>query len=417
MIDPKKIRQDFPMYRNNVTMQKKPLIWLDNASTTFKPDCVIEAVTDYYTKETSNSHRGDYDLCYNMDMKVLESRKAVARFINSDSREVVFTSGTTNSINLVAFGYGVKYLKAGDEILLTQAEHASNVLPWFKVAEMTGAVVKYIPLEEDGRLTAENLEKTITDKTKIVAVAHVTNVLGFIAPVKELAKIAHKHGAIFVLDGAQSVPHIKTDVKDMDVDFLAFSGHKLCGPTGVGVLYGKYELLNMMEPFMTGGGMNAKFDMCGDVGYLEPPLRFEAGTQNLAGILGLKPAIEYLESLGMDNIEAYEMELRRYFCEKMLKLDNVVLYNPDNEHGPIDFNVKDPKSGKMIFAQDAAGYLAAKNVAVRSGNHCAKILHHIIGTDQTVRASLYFYNTEEEVDRAVQVISEVSLENAVGIFF
>ena len=185
-------------------------------------------------------------------------------------------------------------------------------MPWFKVAEMTGAVVKYIPLEEDGRLTPENLEKTITDKTKIVAVAHVTNVLGFIAPAKELAKIAHKHGAIFVLDGAQSVPHIKTDVKDMDVDFLAFSGHKLCGPTGIGVLYGKYELLNMMEPFMTGGGMNAKFDMCGDVGYLEPPLRFEAGTQNLAGILGLKPAIEYLESIGMDNIEAYEHELKKY---------------------------------------------------------------------------------------------------------
>ncbi|MEE3464438.1 MAG: SufS family cysteine desulfurase [Candidatus Enteromonas sp.] len=404
MIDPKKIRQDFPMYRNNVTMQKKPLIWLDNASTTFKPDCVIEAVTDYYTKETSNSHRGDYDLCYNMDMKVLESRKAVARFINSDSREVVFTSGTTNSINLVAFGYGVKYLKAGDEILLTQAEHASNVLPWFKVAEMTGAVVKYIPLEKDGRLTAENLEKTITDKTKIVAVAHVTNVLGFIAPAKELAKIAHKHGAIFVLDGAQSVPHIKTDVKDMDVDFLAFSGHKLCGPTGIGVLYGKYELLNMMEPFMTGGGMNAKFDMCGDVGYLEPPLRFEAGTQNLAGILGLKPAIEYLESLGMDNIEAYEHELKKYAVEKLQETGCVTIYNATSEGGIVTFNING------VFAQDGATYLNSKGIACRSGQHCAKILIDFLGTVATIRASFYFYTTKEDIDALVEAVKTAKEE-------
>ena len=404
MIDPKKIRQDFPMYRNNVTMQKKPLIWLDNASTTFKPDCVIEAVTDYYTKETSNSHRGDYDLCYNMDMKVLESRKAVARFINSDSREVVFTSGTTNSINLVAFGYGVKYLKAGDEILLTQAEHASNVLPWFKVAEMTGAVVKYIPLEKDGRLTAENLEKTITDKTKIVAVAHVTNVLGFIAPAKELAKIAHKHGAIFVLDGAQSVPHIKTDVKDMDIDFLAFSGHKLCGPTGIGVLYGKYELLNMMEPFMTGGGMNAKFDMCGDVGYLEPPLRFEAGTQNLAGILGLKPAIEYLESLGMDNIEAYEHELKKYAVEKLQETGCVTIYNATSEGGIVTFNING------VFAQDGATYLNSKGIACRSGQHCAKILIDFLGTVATIRASFYFYTTKEDIDALVEAVKTAKEE-------
>lgn len=404
MIDPKKIRQDFPMYRNDVTMQKKPLIWLDNASTTFKPDCVIEAITGYYTKETSNSHRGDYDLCYNMDMKVLESRKAVARFINSDSREVVFTSGTTNSINLVAFGYGVKYLKAGDEILLTQAEHASNVLPWFKVAEMTGAVVKYIPLEEDGRLTAENLEKTITDKTKIVAVAHVTNVLGFIAPAKELAKIAHKHGAIFVLDGAQSVPHIKTDVKDMDVDFLAFSGHKLCGPTGIGVLYGKYELLNMMEPFMTGGGMNAKFDMCGDVGYLEPPLRFEAGTQNLAGILGLKPAIEYLESLGMDNIEAYEHELKKYAVEKLQETGCVTIYNATSEGGIVTFNING------VFAQDGATYLNSKGIACRSGQHCAKILIDFLGTVATIRASFYFYTTKEDIDALVEAVKTAKEE-------
>lgn len=328
----------------------------------------------------------------------------MARFINSDSREVVFTSGTTNSINLVAFGYGVKYLKEGDEILLTQAEHASNVLPWFKVAEMTGAVVKYIPLEADGRLTAENLEKTITDKTKIVAVAHVTNVLGFIAPAKELAKIAHKHGAIFVLDGAQSVPHIKTDVKDMDVDFLAFSGHKLCGPTGIGVLYGKYELLDKMEPFMTGGGMNAKFDMCGDVGYLEPPLRFEAGTQNLAGILGLKPAIEYLESLGMENIEAYEHELKKYAVQKLQETGCVTIYNATSEGGIVTFNIND------VFAQDGATYLNSKGIACRSGQHCAKILIDFLGTVATIRASFYFYTTKEDIDALVEAVKTAKEE-------
>ncbi|MDY6093492.1 MAG: aminotransferase class V-fold PLP-dependent enzyme, partial [Candidatus Enteromonas sp.] len=228
MIDPLLLRNDFPMYRNRVQMQGKPLIYLDNASTTFKPDCVIEAMTRYYTHETANSHRGDYDLCYAMDQAVLSSRKTVARFLNADPTEVVFTSGDTASINLVAFGYGAKYLTSEDEILLTEAEHASNVLPWFKVSEMTGCKISYIPLDQEGRLTAENLKKTISSKTKIVAIAHVTNVLGFLAPVKEICEIAHRFGAIVVVDGAQSVPHRKTDVKDLDCDFLAFSAHKLC---------------------------------------------------------------------------------------------------------------------------------------------------------------------------------------------
>ena len=309
MLDPYKIRNDFPMYRNKIKMQGKDLVWLDNASTTFKPDCVLEAVSRYYTKETSNSHRGDYDLCFNMDMEVLNARRTVAKFINSKDTEAVFTSGTTASINLVAFGYGVKYLTKNDKILLTQAEHASNVLPWYKVSEMTGCQVDFIPLDKDGRLTPENLEKALTPDVKLVCVAHVTNVLGYIAPIKELAAIAHKHGALIVVDGAQSVPHIKMDVKDSDIDFLSFSGHKMCGPTGIGVLYGKFDLLSKMEPFMTGGGMNAKFDMCGDVNYLEPPLRFEAGTQNLEGIIGLHAAIDYLTSIGLDNIEQHEEEL------------------------------------------------------------------------------------------------------------
>ena len=398
-MDLSKYRNDFPMLRNGIQMQKQPLIWLDNASTTFKPDAVIAAVTRYYSNETSNSHRGDYDLSYHTDMAVSEARQTVADFINCKREEVVFTSGTTASLNLVAFGYGAKYLKEDDEILLTEAEHASNVLPWFKVAEMTGAKIKYIPLTPEGRLLPENLEKAITEKTKIVAVAHITNVLGYMVDAKALAKIAHEHGAILVLDGAQSVPHVKTDVQDLDCDFLAFSGHKMCGPTGIGVLFGKYDLLVKTEPFMTGGGMNAKFDLCGDVGYLAPPLRFEAGTQNLAGIFGLKAAIDYIQAVGMENIEAHEQELKRYCVAKLKENPKVKLYNPESEAGIVTFNIDG------VFAQDAATYFNSKGIAVRSGQHCAKILTEFLGTLATVRASFYFYTTKEEVDAFVEAIA------------
>lgn len=399
MLDPYKIRNDFPMYRNKIKMQGKDLVWLDNASTTFKPDCVLEAVSRYYTKETSNSHRGDYDLCFNMDMEVLNARRAVAKFINSKDTEVVFTSGTTASINLVAFGYGAKYLTKNDKILLTQAEHASNVLPWYKVSEMTGCQVDFIPLDKDGRLTPENLEKALTPDVKLVCVAHVTNVLGYIAPIKELAAIAHKHGALIVVDGAQSVPHIKMDVKDSDIDFLSFSGHKMCGPTGIGVLYGKFDLLSKMEPFMTGGGMNAKFDMCGDVNYLEPPLRFEAGTQNLEGIIGLHAAIDYLTSIGLDNIEKHEEELKKYCVEKLKATGKCTIYNEKSEGGIVTFNVNN------VFAQDAATYLNSRGIACRSGQHCAKILIDFLGTIATIRASFYLYTTKEDIDALVDAVS------------
>ncbi len=387
------------MFQNNVEMQGKPLVWLDNASTTFKPYSVIQAITDYYSKETSNSHRGDYDLCYNMDQKVLECRKTVADFINADTEEIVFTSGTTMSINLVAFGYGVKYLKKGDEILLTEAEHASNALPWFKVAEMTGATIKMIPLEKDGRLTPENLKKTITENTKIVAVAHVTNVLGYIAPVKELADIAHEYGALLVLDGAQSVPHLKIDVKELGCDFLSFSGHKMCGPTGIGILYGRYDLLEMMDPFMTGGGMNVRFDMCGEVSLLHAPMRFEAGTQNLAGIVGLKAAIDYINSIGIENIEAHEEELKKYAIKKLKETGKVTIYNENSATGIVTFNING------VFAQDAATYLNSKGIACRSGQHCAKMLNDFLKTVATVRASFYFYTSKEDIDALVEAVA------------
>ena len=391
MFDVYKIRKDFPML-NNKTQQGHPLVYLDNAATTFKPYKVIEACNNYYLNENANAHRGDYDLAYKVDSNIDKVRQTVANFINAKKEEIVFTSGTSMSINLIAFGYGMKYLTKDDEILLTEAEHASNVLPWFKVKEHTGCKINYIPLDKDGRLSIDGLKKVINEHTKIVAIAQISNVLAYLVDIKEISKICHEHGALLMVDGAQSVPHIKIDVKDLDCDFLSFSGHKLCGPTGIGVLYGKYNLLKLTDPFMTGGGNNARFDMCGNVAFLQPPEKFEAGTLNIEGIYGLGAAIEYLENIGMDNIEKYEKELRNYAISKLKTLQNLIIYNEFAEGSIITINVKD------VFAQDEASYLNSKGICVRSGEHCAKILHDFLKTVATVRISFSFYNTKEEID-------------------
>ena len=391
MFDVYKIRKDFPML-NNKTQQGHPLVYLDNAATTFKPYKVIEACNNYYLNENANAHRGDYDLAYKVDSNIDKVRQTVANFINAKKEEIVFTSGTSMSINLIAFGYGMKYLTKDDEILLTEAEHASNVLPWFKVKEHTGCKINYIPLDKDGRLSIDGLKKVINEHTKIVAIAQISNVLAYLVDIKEISKICHEHGALLMVDGAQSVPHIKIDVKDLDCDFLSFSGHKLCGPTGIGVLYGKYNLLKLTDPFMTGGGNNARFDMCGNVAFLQPPEKFEAGTLNIEGIYGLGAAIEYLENIGMENIEKYEKELRNYAISKLKALQNLIIYNEFAEGSIITINVKD------VFAQDEASYLNSKGICVRSGEHCAKILHDFLKTVATVRISFSFYNTKEEID-------------------
>lgn len=393
MFNVKEIRKDFPML-NGVKMQNHDMIYFDNAATSLKPQCVIDAITEYYTSYTANAHRGDYDIAHKVDIKFEEARKIVAEFINANANEVVFTSGASMGLNIVAYGL-MPFINEGDEILLTEAEHASNVLPWFKVAHERKAIIKYIPLTEDGRLIQDNLNKTISNKTKVVSIAHVSNVLGFVSDVKTLAAIAHNYGAYFVCDGAQSTPHMKIDVKDLDVDFFSFSGHKMLGPTGIGVLYGKYKHLESIDPLMTGGGMNTSFDMCGDVGLQIPPLKFEAGTQNIAGVIGLAQAIKYLTKIGMDNIEEYEKELKKYAISKLEKLDNVIIYNKDSESGIITFNIKG------VFAQDAGSYFNYKGICVRTGLHCAKLLVNYLQTDSTVRASLYFYNTKEEIDAFV----------------
>ena len=393
MIDYQKCLKDFPIL--NKTMQNHRLVYLDNAATTFKPTAVLDSIKDYYENYCANTHRGDYDIAHTADVKYDEARQIVADFIGADKNEIVFTAGASMSLNMIAYGYA-KFLHKGDEILITEAEHASNVLPWFTIAKEKGCIIRYIPLTKEGRLIIENVKKAMTDKVKVIAVAQVTNVLGFIVDIKSIAKIAHEHGAILVCDGAQSIPHFKVDVKDLDCDFLAFSGHKMCGPTGIGVMYGKFNLLKEMEPLMSGGGMNARFNMCGEVSLLLPPAKFEAGTQNIEGAIGLASAIKYLESIGMDNIENHEKELRKYAISKLKQLDNVILYNENAESGIITFNIKD------VFAQDAATYFNSKGICVRSGQHCAKILIDFLGTVATVRASIYFYNTFEDIDALVE---------------
>jgi len=400
MLDPYKIRKDFPMFQNKTKMQKHDLVFFDNASTTFKPQCVIDAMNFYNEHETSNSGRGDYDTMYQVDQAVLETRKAVAKFINADVDEIVFTSGATASLNLAAFGYFENHLSKDDEILITVAEHASNVLPWFKLQEKIGCKVKYISLTKEGRLTVENVEKAITTKTKVISIANITNVLGYRCDMKSICALAHSKGILVVCDGAQSVPHTKIDVKDLGVDFLAFSGHKMLGPTGIGVLYGKKELLKETEPIVLGGGMNETFEVDGSYVLHPFPAKLEAGTLNLQGIFGLKAAIDYIESIGLDNIAKYESELRKYAIERMKKLPDIVIYNENAEASIISFNLKG------VFAQDLATLLNSKGIAVRSGNHCAKILKNQINEIATVRASFYFYNTKEEVDAFVEALKK-----------
>lgn len=390
-------RSHFPML-DGKKMQNEPLVFLDNASTTFKPIEVFDAVRQYYFEHTSNSHRGDYDLCYEMDQKVYETRTKVAQFINARKpEEIVFTSGASMSLNIIAYGL-MNEINEGDEIIIDEAEHASNVLPWFRVAELKGAKIKYIPLSKEGRLLASNLKEVITNKTKVVSVAHVTNVLGFISESKEMAAICHTFGAYFVLDGAQSVPHMKTDVIDLDCDFLVFSAHKMYGPTGLGVIYGKKELLDKMQPLLTGGGMNAKFLACGDVRYLSAPERLEAGTLNLEGIYGLNATIDFIEKYDIEKMNEYEKELREYAIKRLKELPNITIYNELAEAAIITINVKD------IFAQDLSTYLNSKGIATRSGQHCAKILIEHLHSLATVRISLAPYNTKEEIDILVDAL-------------
>ncbi len=386
------------MHRDDFEILKSGIIYLDNSATTLKPKCVVDRVVDYYTKYTANAHRGDYDNSLKVDMMYEEVRDKVRDFIHAkSSKEIIFTSGTTDSLNRVVFGFMKYYLKKGDEVLLTKAEHASNILPWLELEKEIGIVVKYIPLENH-QVVLRNVQESITERTKVISIAHITNVLGDERPVRDIGKLCQEKGIYFVVDGAQSVPHRAVDVEQLGIDFLAFSAHKMLGPTGVGILYGKEELLEKLHPTIVGGGMNTSFHSDGSWEYKSLPSRLEAGTPNIAGVIGFGAALDYLTEIGMENIHQYEQSLKQYFLAQLETIDHVTVYNKDVGGSIVAFNIDD------VFSQDTAIYLNHYHICVRAGNHCAKILKEDLQVKNTCRVSFYFYNTKEEIDEVIRVL-------------
>lgn len=390
------------MNREDFNMLNNKLIYFDNGATTLKPKCVIDSIVEYYSKYCANAHRGDYSNSQKVDMMYEGVREKVKNFIHAKEKsEIVFTSGTTDGLNRIVFGYFKKYLKADDEVLLTESEHSSNVLPWFILSKEIGIKIKYIPLDCNGEVTIENVKKSITERTKVISLAYVTNVVGDIRPMRDICQLAHQYGILVVGDGAQSISHIKTDVIQDDIDFFVTSAHKMYGPTGVGFLYGKFQLLNDMDPICYGGGMNAMYLSDGYVELREVPTKFEAGTQNIAGVIGMGSSIDYLEGLGLQKIIKHEHSLKEYMVKKLKELDNIIIYNEHNIGSIVTFNVKD------IFSQDVAVYLDKHNICVRSGNHCAKTLNQVFNVNNTCRVSFAFYNTYEEIDQFIETIKNI----------
>lgn len=396
MMNVKEIRKHFPILQQEVN--GNPLVYLDSAATSQKPTAVIETINHYYRTYNSNVHRGVHTLGTKATDQYEGAREKVRKFINASStEEVIFTRGTTTSLNTIAMSYGRANITEGDEILITYMEHHSNIIPWQQLVKATGATLKYLDLQEDGTIDLNAVKKAVTSKTKIVAIMQTSNVLGVINPIKEIAKIAHENGAVVVVDAAQSAPHMKIDVQDLNVDFLAFSAHKMCGPTGVGVMYGKKEHLEKMEPVEFGGEM---IDFVGlyESTWKELPWKFEGGTPIIAGAIGLGAAIDFLEEIGMENILAHEHHLTAYALDKMSEIDGLTIYgtkDPDKKAGLITFNLDD------VHPHDVATVLDAEGIAVRAGHHCAQPLMKWLDVSATARASFYLYNTEEDIDKFV----------------
>ncbi|EAC8464153.1 cysteine desulfurase [Listeria monocytogenes] len=396
MIDIQKIRADFPILAQEIN--EKPLAYLDNAATSQKPKQVIEALTHYYEFDNANVHRGVHTLAARATDAYESARGKVAKFIHArEVAEIIFTRGTTSAINLVVDSYGEANIEAGDEIVISYLEHHSNLIPWQQLAKRKGAVLKYIELEEDGTISVEQAKKTIGEKTKIVALAHVSNVLGTITPIKEIAAIAHQFGAVILVDGAQAVPHMEVDVVDLDADFYAFSGHKMMAPTGIGALYGKRELLDAMEPTEFGGEM-IDFVELYDSTWKELPWKFEAGTPIIGGAIALGAAIDYLAEVGLNNIHAHEQALASYAIEEMSKIKGITIYGPNDASkrcGLVTFNLEG------AHPHDIATILDEDGIAIRAGHHCAQPLMKWLDVSSTARASFYIYNTKEEIDALI----------------
>lgn len=379
---------------NTFPMSEKNIIYFDNAATTFKPNRVIKKILDYYENYSANSHRGDYDISFKVDDMIDYTRDNVKKFINANRKEeIIFTKNTTDSLNMIVFGFFLKYLKSGDEVILSSSEHASNILPWLVLSTKKNIKIVFVDSIHE-KLNINDLVNKITDKTKVISLAHITNVSGDKRDIKKICELAHSKNILVVVDGAQSVPHIKVDVQKLDMDFLAFSAHKMCGPTGVGILYGKYELLNEMIPFEYGGGMNLNYDE-NSLKLLDIPYRFEAGTLDIASIIGFGESIDFLNEIGFQNIEKKEKELKKYLISKLEGIPYIKIYNKNCEGSTIIINIDGILSG------DLGLYLNSKKICVRSGKHCAKMGDN---KEDTVRISLYFYNTYEEIDYLVNVL-------------
>ena len=390
-------KKDFPILNN------KEITYLDSGATTQKPVQVIQAIDEYYKTANANVHRGAYTLSVEATSQYEKAREKVAKFINSPSSEqVIFSKNATESLNLIAYSYGMENLKEDDEIVLSIMEHHSNLVPWQKVAKTTGAKLNYMYINNEFEISDEEIENKITDKTKIVGITHVSNVLGTINNLKKIIKQAHKKGAIVIVDASQSIPHMKIDVQDLDCDFLVFSGHKMLAPLGIGVLYGKKQLLNDMTPFLMGGDM-IEYVYEQDTTFAPLPNKFEAGTQNIEGVIGLAAAIDYIENIGYEKIAQIEEEVVSYAREELSKLDFLELYitpNKQNHSAVISFNIKG------VHSHDVASILDTNGVCVRSGNHCAQPLMRYLGIDSTCRASFYLYNTKEDVDKLVEALKK-----------
>ena len=396
----KNFLNDFPILRSR--MNGNALAYLDNSATTQKPEGVVRSICGYYGGCNANPHRGVYELSVKATKVYEDARRKVADFIGADGREIIFTKNATESLNLVAYSYGLTNLHADDEILITVAEHHSNLVPWQMVARATGAKLNYVYLDADGNLSAADIAAKLTRRTKIFAVTHISNVLGIVNDIKALAARAHEVGAVIVVDGAQSVPHIPVDVGDLDADFLAFSGHKMLSPMGIGVLYGKRRLLDEMPPFLRGGDM-IEYVTEQETTFAELPQKFEAGTQNVGGAAGLSAAIDYINGIGFDEIERIERDLTTFAIAELKRLPYVELYGCDvaNKIGIISFNIRD------VHPHDVATILDAAGVAIRAGHHCAQPLTKYLGQSATCRASFYFYNTRRDVERLLDAVQSV----------
>lgn len=394
------------MNRDEFPILNQELIYLDNSATTLKPKCVVDKMVDYYTKYTSNIHRGDYHNAIKTNQEYDQVRTIVKNFIHArDEREIVYTSGATESLNMIALGFFGQLLKKGDEVLITKAEHASNVLPWLVLEKKKKIKVNYIPLDENHELTVDHVLNSITPETKVISIAHISNVVGDIRDIEKIGKICKEKGLYFVVDAAQSVSHIPVDVEKANVSFLAFSAHKMAGPTGVGILYAKKALLDKMEPLKYGGGMNQSFESDSSYTLKEAPIKLEAGTPPIASVIGLGEAIKFIESIGVLKIHEHEYKLKQYLIQELEKLPNIVLYNKNSKSGIVTFNIRG------VFSQDTSIYLNHYNIAIRAGNHCAKILKDDLNINNTCRISIYLYNTKEEMDQVIEV-----LKNSKDIF-